>query len=107
MVALALVFARYFYPDGFSKAQEASRIRISKTSLVNRAIASISSPFIPATRQMVAKDIKVFMRDTTQWSQVFLLAALVVIYIFNFRAMPISRLPLDQFKIRLGQQGSS
>ena len=46
------------------------------------------------------KDIRVFLRDTTQWSQVFLLGALVVIYIFNFRAIPLSRLPVDQFKIQ-------
>jgi ABC-2 type transport system permease protein len=33
---------------------------------------------------------------------VFLLAALVVIYIFNFRVLPLDRLPLDQFAIRNG-----
>jgi len=100
MVALSMLFARAFYPEAFSKSQEASRIRISKTSLVNRAIKAVSAPFIPATRQMVMKDIKVFMRDATQWSQVFLLAALVVIYVFNFRAAPLSRLPLEQFKLQ-------
>lgn len=96
----AMLFSRAFYPDSFSKSQEATRISISRTSLVNRLVAGVSAPFRPATRQLVMKDIRVFLRDTTQWSQVFLLGALVVIYIFNFRAMPLSRLPLDQFKIQ-------
>lgn len=100
MVVLALLFARALYPESFSKSQEASRIVISRTSLINRLIRLAASPFNTATRQMVMKDAKVFMRDTTQWSQVFLLAALVVIYVFNFRFMPLSRLPLDQFKIQ-------
>lgn len=100
MTALALLFSRNLYPDSFSKSREATRIRISRTSLVNRIVRGLSSPLMPATRQMVVKDIKVFMRDATQWSQMFLLVALVVIYVFNFRAMPISRLPLDQFKLQ-------
>lgn len=100
LVVLALLFSRSFYPESFSKSQEASRTIISRTSLVNRLIHAVSSPFSPATRQMVMKDIRVFMRDTTQWSQVFLLGALVIIYVFNFRAMPLSRMPVDQFKIQ-------
>ncbi len=100
MVALALVFSRLLFRESFAKSQEATRVIISRTSPMNRLVRFVASPFGPATRQMVMKDARVFMRDTTQWSQVFLLAALVVIYVFNFRAMPISRLPVDQFKIQ-------
>ncbi len=35
------------------------------------------------------KDIRVFFRDTTQWSQLILLAVLVVVYIYNIRALPL------------------
>lgn len=100
MAALSLLFSRAFYPESFSKSQEATRITISRTSMVNRLLHSLGRPFSPATRQMMMKDIRVFLRDTTQWSQVFLLAALVVIYIFNFRTMPLTRLPVDQFKLK-------
>ena len=37
------------------------------------------------------KDIKLFFRDTTQWSQLILLAALLVVYLFNIRALPLFR----------------
>jgi ABC-2 type transport system permease protein len=100
VTATAMLFSRFFYPDSFSKSQEATRISISRSSLANRMVAGVSTPFSPATRQLVMKDIRVFLRDTSQWSQVFLLGALVVIYIFNFRAMPLSHLPVDQFKIQ-------
>lgn len=100
LVVLALLFARTFYPESFSKSQEATRVIISRTSLVNRAVRALASPFQPATRQMLMKDIRVFMRDATQWSQVFLLAALVVIYIFNFRAMPLTKMPLERLHLQ-------
>jgi len=98
--AVAMLFVRAFYRESFSKSQEATRTFISRTSMANRIISLLARPFSPALKQMVMKDTRVFMRDTSQWSQVFLLAALVIIYVFNFRAMPLSRLPLDQFKIQ-------
>src|SRR5207244_11005841 len=44
-----------------------------------------------AKREFVLKDIKLFFRDTTQWSQLILLAVLVVVYLFNIQALPLHR----------------
>jgi ABC-2 type transport system permease protein len=38
------------------------------------------------------KDIKVFFRDTGQWSQIFIIVALIFIYVYNFRAIPLKTL---------------
>lgn len=38
------------------------------------------------------KDLKVFFRDTGQWSQLFIIGALILIYVYNFRAIPIKSL---------------
>ncbi len=35
------------------------------------------------------KDIKVFSRDTGQWSQVAVIGALVLVYIYNFKSVPV------------------
>ena len=35
------------------------------------------------------KDIQVFFRDTGQWSQVAIIGALVMVYIYNFKSIPI------------------
>jgi len=46
-------------------------------------------PLAVAKREFVIKDVKLFFRDTTQWSQLILLAVLLVIYLFNIRALPL------------------
>ncbi|MBT3256205.1 MAG: hypothetical protein HN366_07095, partial [Deltaproteobacteria bacterium] len=43
---------------------------------------------------MMAKDIRVFFRDNTQWSQLLLLFALVVVYVYNFKVLPLEKSPL-------------
>lgn len=44
-------------------------------------------------RAFVLKEIKTFLRDQTQWPQLFLLAALIVLYIYNFSVLPLERAP--------------
>jgi ABC-2 type transport system permease protein len=46
------------------------------------------------------KDIKTFLRDTTQWSQIFLLVALIVVYLYNFKVLPLDRSPMPAGTIR-------
>jgi ABC-2 type transport system permease protein len=41
-------------------------------------------------RELVLKELRVFFRDTTQWSQLILLAVLVVVYVFNVKFLPLS-----------------
>jgi ABC-2 type transport system permease protein len=36
------------------------------------------------------KDIRVFFRDTGQWTQIFIISALMMVYIYNFKSMPLS-----------------
>jgi ABC-2 type transport system permease protein len=42
----------------------------------------------------VRKEVNIFFRDQTQWTQLFLIGALVVIYIYNFRALPLEKAPI-------------
>ena len=46
------------------------------------------------------KDIKTFLRDTTQWSQLFLLVALIIIYLYNFKVLPLDRSPLPSATLK-------
>jgi ABC-2 type transport system permease protein len=45
-------------------------------------------PRVPAC--LLAKDVTVFLRDPSQWSQLLLLWALVAIYLYNFSALPLN-----------------
>ena len=43
------------------------------------------------SRAFVVKEIKTFFRDQTQWSQIFLIIALIVIYLYNFSVLPLDK----------------
>lgn len=38
------------------------------------------------------KDFRVFFRDAGQWTQIFIIGALLVVYVYNFKSMPLSRI---------------
>jgi ABC-2 type transport system permease protein len=38
---------------------------------------------------LILKDVRSFFRDPTQWSQLIILAVLVVVYVYNMRALPL------------------
>ena len=44
-------------------------------------------------QQRLVKDLKVFRRDVSQWLQLLPLAALVLLYLYNFRAFDLGRIP--------------
>ncbi|HVO95924.1 MAG TPA: hypothetical protein VMT22_23920 [Terriglobales bacterium] len=87
------------YLDGWSKAQESRQGR-RKLDWLERALDWITRPFPELTGAIMLKDIKTFLRDTTQWSQLFLLLALIVVYLYNFKVLPLDRSPMPAGTIR-------
>jgi ABC-2 type transport system permease protein len=51
-------------------------------------------------RAIVLKDLKLFFRDTSQWSQLFLLFALMVVYIYSFKFLPLDRAAMPSFYLQ-------
>lgn len=37
------------------------------------------------------KEAKLFLRDSAEWSQLFMIAALVIVYLYNFKVLPVER----------------
>jgi ABC-2 type transport system permease protein len=93
------IFEKIYY-DAWSKAQEAKTARITRSNLANRLMELLLKPFPQQTRVIVLKDLKVFLRDTNQWPQLFLICALVVIYIYNFSVLPLERSPMPTFYLQ-------
>lgn len=77
------------YDAGFSKAQESSRRPIQGRALAGLWYRMLA-PLGALRRELVAKELRVFFRDTTQWSQLILLGVLVVVYVFNVKLLPLS-----------------
>src|SRR5213075_1479328 len=50
-------------------------------------------PLTPVRKQLLVKDLKIFLRDVSQWSQLLLLVALVLVYLYNFRVLDLNRIP--------------
>ena len=50
-------------------------------------------PLSTTWRQLLIKDLKTFLRDVSQWSQLLLLVALVLLYLYNFRVLDLDRIP--------------
>lgn len=85
----AILHARLF-AVGFTKAQEGAE-RFIRGTAWRWTVGWLLAPLPVAKREFVLKDIKLFFRDTTQWSQLILLAVLVVVYLFNIKALPLFR----------------
>jgi ABC-2 type transport system permease protein len=81
---------RRLYHGGFTKAQEGAE-RFVRGGFWDWTLGAGLSAMGPARREFVLKDLRLFFRDTTQWSQLILLAALLVIYLFNIKALPLFR----------------
>ncbi|MBI4822800.1 MAG: hypothetical protein HY805_01005 [Nitrospirae bacterium] len=52
--------------------------------------AKKAGSFYPGKNAILYKDIKMFLRDTGQWSQLLVIGALFLIYVYNFKAIPLN-----------------
>jgi ABC-2 type transport system permease protein len=86
-VLLGGLLHRRLYHTGFSKAQEGAERKIL------RPLRGPLVPFLqwlpPSKREFILKDLRLFFRDNTQWSQLILLAVLLMVYLFNIKSLPL------------------
>lgn len=75
-VIIFYIVSKYMFYPGWEKVQSEERKRYVSNSFPKNPV--------------LGKDIKSFFRDTSQWTQLLIIGALIVIYIFN-----IYKLPLD------------
>ncbi|HEX6598429.1 MAG TPA: hypothetical protein VF034_03845 [Gemmatimonadaceae bacterium] len=85
---LGALLHRQLYSIGFSKAQESGQ-RAVRGGRLSRASHRAFRPLGILKRELVLKEVRLFFRDTTQWSQLILLAVLVVVYVFNIKYLPL------------------
>ena len=88
LVVLGALLHRALYAAGFSKAQESAE-RWARAGWMQRAANRVLAPLGTLKRELVLKEVRLFFRDTTQWSQLILLAVLVVVYVFNIKYLPL------------------
>lgn len=88
------------FPTAWTKAQEARGTKVARGAIFELLTTPISH-FIPRSmKAIILKDIKTFFRDASQWTQIFLLIALIVVYLMNFRLIPFDRVPDISFFLK-------
>jgi len=82
LVLLAIV-QKIFYQRAYIQSQESRTLREKPSGKTRRTVhrGKIAS--------LILKELKIFTRDATQWSQLLLLAALVVVYLINIKNLAI------------------
>jgi len=90
MVFMVIIIAEAIYFKGLSKTRTVQARLFNYRSPNSFFLKSLSRP----VRAFTVKEVKTFFRDQTQWSQLFLIAALVVIYVYNFNVLPLEKAPI-------------
>jgi ABC-2 type transport system permease protein len=90
MIVVGWAFERWHF-TGFSKAQEARKARFTQWRVLDSLAGLL--PISTVRKHLLLKDLKVFLRDVSQWSQLLLLLALTLVYLYNFRVLDLDRIP--------------
>lgn len=89
IIVLGAALHYFFYPIGFTRSQEGAE-RFAREGAGSRLLRRMLSPLGILRRELVLKELRVFFRDSTQWSQLILLGVLVVVYVMNIRYLPLT-----------------
>jgi len=97
--ALSLIFlnqiaAEALYFRGFSRAQTTAKRFFSPLTFHGHSWEGLLSFLSRPARAFMIKEIRSFFRDSTQWPQLFLICALIVIYLYNFSVLPLDKAPI-------------
>ncbi len=87
-VVFGAMLHQKLYATGFTKAQEGAE-KFVRGAGWQRAGSRLFGRLSASRREFLLKDLRVFFRDATQWSQLILLAVLIVVYLFNITALPL------------------
>jgi ABC-2 type transport system permease protein len=93
-VVINVWVAHFVYFEGFSKSQEGKKRNAAGGWMLDAMVKFLTGPFNHDLAAVMAKDVRTFFRDNTQWSQLLLLVALVIVYIYNFSVLPLEKSPM-------------
>lgn len=89
LFALFVVIAKSMYFVAYVRGRESmAPVAIggaSTTRLLDRLLVRAD----PHVRALIGKEVRTITRDVAQWSQVFLMAALLFVYLYNIRMLPL------------------
>ena len=88
----SLARVTYFY--GFSQAQTTPKRLFAPVKFKGWNWEHLLNFLSRPAKAFAVKEIRSFFRDSTQWPQLFLIGALIVVYLYNFSVLPLDRSPI-------------
>ncbi len=79
-----IIMKRLFF-KGFTRAQE---------SFGGERTFAAPAYHRSRLRWFLHKETKLFLRDSAEWSQLFMIGALILVYLYNFKVLPLDRAPI-------------
>jgi ABC-2 type transport system permease protein len=109
-IALLIAFlaiATPIYFRAFVRARESMAPAAIGAGGFTRIADWLLRPFHRQTQAMIGKEVRTLTRDVAQWSQLFLMVALLFLYLYNVRMLPLggdARAPIIAYA-NLGMAG--
>lgn len=91
-IVISGMLASKIYFSSFTKAQEGRKAGITGRRGLSGLMDFASSQKMGVFKPVAVKDMLSFFRETTQWTQLLLLMALIVVYLYNFRVLHLERI---------------
>ena len=86
--------SRAVYFRGFSRAQTTAKRLFAPVKFRGYGWENLLSFLSRPAKAFAVKEIRSFFRDATQWPQLFLICALIVVYLYNFSVLPLDKSPM-------------
>jgi ABC-2 type transport system permease protein len=86
--------AEAIYFRGFSRAQTTAKRLFAPVNFFGRSWEALFNFLSRPAKAFAVKEIRSFFRDSTQWPQLFLICALIVVYLYNFSVLPLDKSPM-------------
>jgi len=94
----AIAGATYF--RGFSQAQTTPQRLFAPLRYKGISWETLLNFLSREARAFAIKEIRTFFRDSTQWPQLFLMGALIAIYLYNYSVLPLDKSPVKTFYVQ-------
>jgi ABC-2 type transport system permease protein len=89
LLLLFAAVARGWYFAAFVRARESMAPMAIGAASTTRLFDRLTARADPQLRAMLGKEVRTIGRDVAQWSQLFLMGALLFIYLYNIRMLPL------------------
>ena len=92
-LVLLWVLAKYFYHYSWQRSCEAMDNQIIGLEWLRKLLIKPLEYTSPDFKVIASKEITIFLRDPAVFSQLFMMVAIIVIYAYNLKILPIKDVP--------------